>query len=234
MYKGTLYGHWEAIVTFQQLIVLADADGIVDMTPQAICATTSIPIDILEKGLKKLSEPDPFSRTPGEEGRRIICIDEHRPWGWQIVNYLKYKHLKDSNEVRAQTRERVRRHREKRNGEKQEVTAVTLGNAEKRYTDTDTDKRKTYTPPPPSGAFLRFWTTWPSSSRKGSKGPCWEKWRKSDFDLVAEQVISHVEQRKRSADWQKNGGEFIPAPIVYLNKRQWEGAEDSAPTGEVI
>lgn len=126
-------------MTFQQLIVLADADGIVDMTPQAICAHTSIPIDILEKGLKRLSDPDPFSRTPGEEGRRIVCIDEHRPWGWQIVNYLKYKHLKDSDEVREQNRVRAQRFRDKRNATSRDVT---LSNAESRYTDTDTDTRK--------------------------------------------------------------------------------------------
>ena len=139
MYKGTLYGHWEAIVTFQQMIVIADADGIVDMTPQAICAHTSIPIDIIEKGLKKLSEPDPYSRTPGEEGRRIVCIDEHRPWGWQIVNYVKYKHLKDSDEVREQNRIRAQRFRDKRNATSRDVTS---SNTESRHTDTDTDTTK--------------------------------------------------------------------------------------------
>jgi len=35
MYEGTLYGQWEAIITFQQLIVLATEDGIIDMTPPA-------------------------------------------------------------------------------------------------------------------------------------------------------------------------------------------------------
>ena len=118
------------------MIVLADADGIVDMTPQAMCARTSIPIKILEEGLKKLAEPDPYSRTPGEDGRRIVCIDEHRPWGWQIVNYLKYKHLKDSDEVREQNRIRAQRFRDKRNAASRDVT---LSNTESRYTDTDID-----------------------------------------------------------------------------------------------
>lgn len=79
-----------------------------------------------------------------------------------------------------------------------------------------------------SVAFLRFWTVWPSSSRKGSKGPCWEKWRKSDFDLVSDEIIAHVEALKRSTDWTKDGGAFIPAPLVYLNNRRWEGAEPGA------
>lgn len=139
IYNGTLYGHWEAIVTFQQFIVLADADGIVDMTPQAICAATSIPREIIEKGISKLSEPDPYSRTPGEDGRRIVCIDEHRPWGWQIVNYLKYRDLKDSDDVREQNRIRAQRYRDKRHAASR---CVTQSNAESRHIDIDIDTRK--------------------------------------------------------------------------------------------
>jgi uncharacterized phage protein (TIGR02220 family) len=149
MYTGTLYGQWRAIVTFQQLIVLADADGMVDMTPPAISAVTSIPLEIIEEGLKVLSSDDPYSRTPGAEGRRIELIDAHRPWGWHIVNHAKYKGLQDADTVRAQTRERMRRHRERRGdgnalsrpvmvGNEQSRT-VTDGDGQKRYTDTDTD-----------------------------------------------------------------------------------------------
>jgi hypothetical protein len=132
MYRGTLYGQWEAIVTFQQLIVLCDADGVVDYTPPAISSITSIPLEIIQKGLEVLAKPDPYSRTPGADGRRIELIDAHRPWGWVIVNHKKYQNLQDSDTVRAQTRERVRRHRELKR-------SVTDGNGQKRHTDTDTD-----------------------------------------------------------------------------------------------
>ena len=77
IYKGTLYGQWEAIVTMQQLIVLADADGVVDMTPMAISAVTSIPRDIIDKGLEILSSPDKYTRTPGSDGRRIDLSVRH-------------------------------------------------------------------------------------------------------------------------------------------------------------
>lgn len=219
MYQGTLYGHWEAIVTFQQFIVLCDADGIIDMTPQAIASRTSIPLRIIKKGISLLEAPDPHSRTPDQEGRRIELIDAHRPWGWHIVNHEKYSRMQDADTVRAQTRERVRKHREAKsqcNGD------VTDGNGQKRHTDTNTNIKNM---PPFSGQFLRFWGAWPKSARKGSRGECWERWKKNDFDLVAEEVIAHVEALKRSADWKKDGGAFIPAPLVYLNKRRWEGAD---------
>ena len=135
MYEGTMYGHWQAIVTLQQMIVLCTADGIVDMTPQALSARTSIPLDIITKGIEILSNPDPYSRTPGEDGRRIILIDAHRPWGWMLVNHGKYKAMVDSEIVREQTRARVARHRE----QKRTVTVGNASNAPSRYTDTDTD-----------------------------------------------------------------------------------------------
>jgi hypothetical protein len=134
IYEGTLYGQWEALVTFQQMIVLCDADGIIDMTPQAIAARTSIPLKIIKKGLSVLEAPDPYSRTPDEEGRRIELIDAHRPWGWHIVNHEKYRAMQDAEITRAQTRERVRKHRASRAG-----VTVTDGNAQKRHTDTYTD-----------------------------------------------------------------------------------------------
>ena len=137
IYNGTLYGHWEALVTMQQFIVLADADGVVDMTPMAISARTSIPREIIDKGIKILEAPDKFTRTPGSDGRRLELIDEHRPWGWVLVNYEHYKSLRDSDTVRAQTKERVRKHRAKKKD-------VTLGNAPKRHIDIDIDIDKPY------------------------------------------------------------------------------------------
>lgn len=140
----------------QQLVVLCTPDGIVDMTPQAIAARTSIPLEIITKGLAILSDPDPHSRTPGDDGRRIVLMDGHRPWGWLIVNHNKYRHMKDADTVRAQTRERVRKHREKQAGTNDvtPVTRVTRRNDSKRHTDsdshtdstTDTGKSKPYAP----------------------------------------------------------------------------------------
>jgi hypothetical protein len=38
-------------------------------------------------------------------------------------------------------------------------------------------------------------------------------------------ILAHVESLKLSQSWRKNGGEFVPAPLVYLNNKRWEGAE---------
>ena len=204
MYEGTLYGNWEAIVTFQQMIVLCDADGIVDMTPQAMAARTSIPLDIIRKGIAVLEAPDEYSRTPDQEGRRIELIDSHRPWGWHIVNHEKYSRLQDADTIRAQTRERVRKHRESKRSGNDEQHDVTDGNAQKRHTDTntntdtDTKKRKgarSALPPlnPRPDWLPAAWDDYESHR----KGPKWtelarqkaveqlEAWHRSGYDLRA-------------------------------------------------
>ena len=81
---------------------------------------------------------------------------------------------------------------------------------------------KPKTPLPPSGAFLRFWAAWPRGPRKKAQGKCWEVWQRRDFEQSADQILSHVESMKSTDDW---GRGFVCAPLVYLNQRQWEGAE---------
>lgn len=138
IYDGTLYGHWEAIVTMQQMIVLAGPDGVVDMTPQAIAARTSIPLEIIRTGLKVLGEPDPYTRTPGEEGRRIILIDSHRPWGWKLVNHGKYMRLRNMEQKREADRARMSEKRSQIN----DVAIESQSVADVAHKDTDKDSNK--------------------------------------------------------------------------------------------
>ena len=100
MFKGSLYGQWEAIVTFTVMIVLADQEGEVDMTPEALAAATSIPLEIILRGIAALEQPDPKSRTPDEEGRRIVRVSDTRDWGWTITNYAHYRAIRSAEERR--------------------------------------------------------------------------------------------------------------------------------------
>lgn len=105
MFEGSLYGNPDAIIVMMVLIVLADAEGCIDMTAAAIAARTSFPIETVRKGLAKLSEPDPNSRTDTEDGRRIVLLDDHRDWGWRLVNYAKYREIRTAEERRAYWRQ---------------------------------------------------------------------------------------------------------------------------------
>lgn len=90
---------------FMDLLVLADSDGVVDMTPHAISRRINVPLPVVSAALERLSSPDPSSRSPGEEGRRIVLIDSHRDWGWQIVNYDHYRKTQDEEARRKYFRD---------------------------------------------------------------------------------------------------------------------------------
>ncbi len=102
IYDGTLCtrGPWQALVTFQQMLVLADKDGIVDMTAEAISRRTTIPLEIIETGIAELVKEDPRSRTPEEGGRRLALLSPDRDWGWRVVNYKRYRGLKREEDRR--------------------------------------------------------------------------------------------------------------------------------------
>lgn len=128
MYDGTLCtkGPWQALVTFQQLLVLADMDGNVDMTAGAIARRTTIPLEIIEQGIVSLLEDDPESRTPVEDGRRIMPLAEGRSWGWRIVNYKHYRGLKREEDRREYHREYW--HKRKQNQQQPNTTQQTQPN----------------------------------------------------------------------------------------------------------
>lgn len=215
IYTGTLYGHWEAIVTFQQMIVLCDADGIVDMTPQGICGRTSIPIEIIQKGIAVLSESDPYTRTPGNDGKRIELIDAHRPWGWRIINHSKYKKLQDYDMVRAQTAERVRKHRELKRG-------VTDGNGQKRHTDTDTNAVK-HKVDFIDLEFEKFWKAYPKRNGSNPKKPA-----KSIFASAVKKgadptsIIRGAEQYANQCSREVTDKRFVPQAKTWLNQERWD------------
>src|SRR3972149_8180226 len=76
---------------FMDLLVLADREGVVDMTFDAIARRTNVPIEVIQDSIGKLCKPDVNSRTSEAQGARLILLDDRRAWGWHIVNYAKYR-----------------------------------------------------------------------------------------------------------------------------------------------
>lgn len=130
MFDGTLatVGPWQALITFQQLIILADQHGVVDMTSESIARRTTVPLDIIQAGLEALEKPDPQSRTPDEEGRRIIRLSDSRPWGWQIVNYIHYRQIRTAEDRREYHRQYAHKRRSKAKGQQsQQMSTKSTG-----------------------------------------------------------------------------------------------------------
>jgi hypothetical protein len=106
---------------FEDFLILGYPNGVVDMTHEAFARRTNVPIEIVRASISKLSQPDPRSRSPKEEGRRLILLDDHRDWGWQIVNYVDYRDMRNEESRRDYMRDYMRN---RRNSGKQDADSV--------------------------------------------------------------------------------------------------------------
>lgn len=121
---------------FMDLIVLADPEGYVDMTHEAIARRTNVPLDEVSRYIALLEAPDSKSRSPTEEGRRLVKISADRLWGWRIVNYKHYREIRDQEARRAYFRDKQREHREKQKKETK-VAAPKILNSKNGVTDSE-------------------------------------------------------------------------------------------------
>lgn len=107
IFDSSLANNPQARWVFMDLLVLADQNGVVDMTQEAIARRTNVPLDIVRTAITELENPDPRSRSSDFNGVRIKRLDDHRDWGWMIVNYPKYRAIANAEAARQVTRERV-------------------------------------------------------------------------------------------------------------------------------
>jgi hypothetical protein len=113
IYQGTLRGNSHGLLVFTNLLAHCDRDGVADIHPRAIAEEVGLSVEAVRAALDVLESPDDESRSPEEQGRRIIRIDEHRAWGWRVVNYAKYRAIRSEEDRREQNRESQARWREK-------------------------------------------------------------------------------------------------------------------------
>ena len=66
-------------------------------------------------------------------------------------------------------------------------------------------------------AFEAFWSAYPKKTGKGEAKKAFAK-VKTPLDTL----LKAVENQKRSVQWQKDGGQYIPNPATWLNQGRWE------------
>lgn len=73
--------------TFIAMLALTDASGHVDGSIPGFARLVGCSIPEMEHAIERLTSPDPYSRTPDNDGRRIAPD----AGGWRILNYLAYR-----------------------------------------------------------------------------------------------------------------------------------------------
>lgn len=112
LYQGTLRGRSDEILVFTNLLAHTSAGGEVDKHFRAIAEETGLSLDRVKQAILVLESPDEESRSPDEMGARLVRLDEHRVWGWRVVNHGKYRSYRDEADRAEKNREAQARFRE--------------------------------------------------------------------------------------------------------------------------
>lgn len=106
------------------MLAMADRDGVVEASVPGLALRAGVERGHCEQALALFLSPDPDSRTPDYEGRRIEAVDG----GWRLLNHGKYSDKlssADKAEKNALRQKRWRERNAKRNASNAPVTPVT-------------------------------------------------------------------------------------------------------------
>jgi hypothetical protein len=72
----------------------------------------------------------------------------------------------------------------------------------------------------PAG-FLEFWQAYPHVLGRSSRAVALKRWQTAGLESSSAQVIACVQACKRSPDWTRESGAFVPGAQVWLNRKLW-------------
>ena len=85
-------------------------------------------------------------------------------------------------------------------------------------TNQDNTHSATESPVKYSKAFLAFWDLYPNRKNKGAAFKAFKKINQSEYVVIKD----GLESAKKSKEWEKDNGQYIPHPASWLNARGWE------------
>lgn len=82
------------------MLAMADSKGRVWASVPGLANRARVPLEDAQDAINRFLAPDPYSRTPDYEGRRIEPIDG----GWRLLNHEKYRSIRDSEAAKESKR----------------------------------------------------------------------------------------------------------------------------------
>jgi hypothetical protein len=150
-------------LTWIAMLAMADHAGRVFASIPGLANRARVPLDDCERALETFLAPDPYSRTPDYEGRRIEPIDG----GWRLLNHAKYRALKDEESVKESKRryinERRAKERAQQGVENVEPSRSLSAHAEaeaEAEADTSKSKARSKADAPPANRGQRLPASW--------------------------------------------------------------------------
>ena len=109
-FTGSMYGAGAQTFAVWAYIVATAKEGCVELNPNMVANAIGMSPEEVERVLLKLAAPDPGSRNPAEEGRRIVREGRFQ---YRIVNHAHYRGIRNEDERREYNRKKQAEYRAK-------------------------------------------------------------------------------------------------------------------------
>jgi len=226
MYTGSLVGAGPTVFALMPYIVThCNAEGYVEINPKLVSVIIGTTEDEIKHAIDYLMGEDSDSRSEEEGGRRII---QEGAFLYRVVNYAKYRALRDADTRREQTRERVKRWRQKH---KECNSSVTHGNAPKRQADAAapvTAKKKARSKSDrqssKEGLIANEFETefWPRVPNKIGKGKARPAYAAARGKASKEDILAGLPSYRAYEESRSNQSDYRPLhPTTWLNQERW-------------
>lgn len=219
------------------MLAIADQHGEVQASIPGLARVSGVSLEAAENAINKFLAPDPYSRTPDDEGRRIEKIEG----GWALLNHGKYRLMASAEDSKKSNADRQKRHRDKKNRNAnvtENNACVTLSNGQvtvktdiaEAEAEAEAKKRitKQYCPisSDESEILKIVWDLFPPKSReRSSKKQFAEAWRKTKIKPSLETLKQSLNAWNQSAKWKEG---FSEGAHIWINNAQWENTPELA------
>lgn len=118
MYEGSMRGRgspffavWGYVISHMRPDAKPATEMLVDLNPEIIAFLLGEKIEVVEKKISEMCEPDPKSRTPDLDGRKLVKLGEY---SYAVVNGLTYRRIRNEEERNEYQRVKQAEYREKK------------------------------------------------------------------------------------------------------------------------
>lgn len=226
----------ETRIVWITMLAMADRNGRVWASIPGLANRARVSVEAAEAAIKKFMEADKYSRTRDFDGKRIEEIDG----GWRLLNYLKYRAIRDEETVKESKRkyinERRARESDVENVDQCRVNEEAEAEAEAEGEEGKVECLKTNTANLTPAALLSrdaesVYAIYPRKEAKAAGLKAIEKAIKLvGTEKLLIETMNYVNRCRR----EKTERQFIPHPATWYNGRRWEDPipeASAAPSG---
>ena len=139
------------------MLAMSDRYGEISASIPGLAHRARITIEQTEDGLSRFLQPDPYSRTPDNDGKRIKVISG----GWALLNHAKYRELMSAEERKEYNRVKQAEYRSRKSKIVNDESMTVNDNQHCQHsTEAEADSKAEAVPPkPPEGDVKRLPTS---------------------------------------------------------------------------